>query len=131
MPQPSKSSADVKTDIRDLCRAMLAIQSEEDMEAFLHELCPNAELRIMRDRWSVAKMMHLGFSYRQITRKTGASSSTIARVANSICFGSGQLLRACKRRQQRLAREFALSLQEEALSHYGNLTPIPLPSIEE
>jgi TrpR-related protein YerC/YecD len=120
MPSAFRFSTPRKTDIRDLCRAIVAVQTEEDMEAFLQDLCADRELQILRDRWFIAKLMHMGFSYRQITRKTGASSGTISRIARNIAFGSGELLRACKHRQDRLAREFVLSQNEEELEVLRN-----------
>jgi TrpR-related protein YerC/YecD len=92
-------------DIRDLCRAIEPMKSASELEWFLKDLCTAQELRLIMERWSIAKLIHLGFPYRMISIKTGASSSTIARVSHNLALGSGELSRACKRRAENIARE--------------------------
>lgn len=51
----------------------------------------------MAERWQIAKMVTEGLPYRVITRKTGASSTTIARVAHWVRYGEGGYEKLCER----------------------------------
>lgn len=74
--------------------------------AFLSDLCTPQELKMLCDRWAIAKLMHMGFSYRIIQEKTGASSATIARVSQNLSRGTGELLRVCRLREEVFARQY-------------------------
>jgi TrpR-related protein YerC/YecD len=47
------------------------------------------EIRMIVDRWRVARMLHAGRSYREIEAATGMSSRTIARISTWIRNGEG------------------------------------------
>jgi len=65
-----------------LARAVLSIESADEMEAFLIDLCTPAELRALSERWHVAQLLDQGeTSYREINAMTGVSTTTIGRVA--------------------------------------------------
>ena len=65
-----------------LASALSSLQSAQDMERFLVDLCTPAELRALSERWHVAKLLDQGgLSYRDIHAKTGVSTTTIGRVA--------------------------------------------------
>lgn len=62
--------------------AIMALQSAEECQAFLNDLCTPAELDAFQERWSIVKMLDDGDkSYRQISALSGASTTTIGRVA--------------------------------------------------
>ena len=66
----------------ELCRALLAVRSDEEMERLLGDLCTPAELRTMAERWHVARLLDgTDLSYREIHEATGVSTTTIVRVA--------------------------------------------------
>jgi TrpR-related protein YerC/YecD len=83
-------------DTRDLFRVILQLETMEDCEQFFRDLCTLQELKAMTERWHIAKMVWHGFPYRAITQKTGASSTTIARVAHWLSYGQGGYRRACE-----------------------------------
>ncbi len=87
------------------------LQTPEEVRGFLIDLCSRQELEKISDRWGIAKLIAMGFSYRIIGQKTGASSATISRLQNNIAHGSGELLRTCKRREEVMARQFAFNGQ--------------------
>jgi TrpR-related protein YerC/YecD len=65
-----------------LARAMVSIESADEMETFLIDLCTPAELRALSERWHVAQLLDQGeTSYREINKMTGVSTTTIGRVA--------------------------------------------------
>lgn len=66
----------------DLCRALLAPRSAEEMARLLADLCTPAEIRTLAERWHVARLLDRnGLSYREIHEGTGVSTTTIVRVA--------------------------------------------------
>src|SRR3954464_2263735 len=66
----------------DLCAALLAPGSEEEMSRLLIDLCTPAEIRTMAERWHVARLLDgTDLSYRDIHDATGVSTTTIVRVA--------------------------------------------------
>ena len=65
-----------------LQKALLLIDTEDKMEAFLKDLCTPLEIKSMTERWRVCQILHdTEFSYREIHEKTGASLTTIGRVS--------------------------------------------------
>ena len=71
-----------KDDITGLYGALTALKTAEEMERFLVDLCTPAELRALAERWQVAQLLDgTDMSYRDISAKTGVSTTTIGRVA--------------------------------------------------
>lgn len=73
---------DVNEVIDDLCDVFLLLETREDTYNFLRDLCTPQELHILAERWRVCKLLEKGeLSYRDIHQITGASLTTIGRVA--------------------------------------------------
>lgn len=83
--------------VRDLIRAILAIEDRDQCYRFLRDLTSSTEISAFADRLRVATMLYHGQSYREITKKTGVSSATIAKIAKSMNDGSGGLLAIVKK----------------------------------
>ena len=65
-----------------LLEAILIIKTKEELNAFLKDLCTPAELRSLEERWKVCQLLAKEtLSYREIHAITGASLTTIGRVA--------------------------------------------------
>lgn len=73
----------------ELYRAMTLLQSPEEFYKFFLDLCTQAELNAIEQRYEVAKMLHEGKIYNEILSKTSASSATISRVNRSLMNGQG------------------------------------------
>ena len=71
-----------------LYRAILKLQSEEEIYNFFQDLCTVAELRSMEQRFEVAAMLRSHKTYLEIAEKTGASTATISRVNRSLNYGN-------------------------------------------
>ena len=72
-----------------LYRAILALETEEECDAFFQDLCTIAELRSMEQRYEVATLLSEGMVYSDILERTGASSATISRVNRALLNGTG------------------------------------------
>lgn len=65
-----------------LLDTLLAIDTKDQLSNFLKDLCTPAELRSLDERWKVCQLLAKeNLSYREIHAITGASLTTIGRVA--------------------------------------------------
>jgi TrpR-related protein YerC/YecD len=82
---------------RNLCVALAALKTSEEVRAFLRDLCTPAELQAMADRWAVVDPLKRSVPYREIHRLTGVSVTTIGRVARFLTGGHGGYVTATQR----------------------------------
>ncbi len=84
-----------ETDWRDnaafqsLCVAICACKTPEQLASFLRDLATLSELQAWSERWLVVNLVAQGMSYRDIAKKTGASTATVTRVAKFLNDGEG------------------------------------------
>ena len=76
-------------DIEALLNAILGLETIEESERFFRDLCTLTELRDMAQRWAVVRMLDSGLHYAEISRRTGASTATITRIASWLNHGEG------------------------------------------
>jgi TrpR-related protein YerC/YecD len=74
---------------RALFGAILTLHSVEECRAFFRDLCTPAELQALTDRWAVVGLLKSGLAYREISKQTGVSLTTIGRVARCLMEGDG------------------------------------------
>lgn len=68
--------------IDELYQALLLPKNHEEMGRFFTDLCTPQEIRALAERWRVCRLLSQGnLSYREINTQTGASLTTIGRVA--------------------------------------------------
>ncbi|MGH9524143.1 MAG: YerC/YecD family TrpR-related protein [Terriglobales bacterium] len=84
---------------RNLCGALAALETVDEVRAFLRDLCTPAEIQAMADRWAVVEPLKRSLSYREIHRLTGVSLTTIGRVARFLTGGHGGYDTASRRLQ--------------------------------
>lgn len=74
-----------------LYEAILDLKNTQECRAFFKDLCTPKEIKDMKDRLIVAKLLYQGdLSYREISRKTKISLATITRVARFLTQESYQ-----------------------------------------
>lgn len=80
---PSRKSINKAADDRlALYDALLCLETREEADAFLADLCTPSELRAFAERWAVARLLDQRLqSYREIAVEAGASPTTVVRVA--------------------------------------------------
>ena len=76
-------------ELRELFEAILALETREEVERFLRDLCTLAELEAMAHRWAVARLVDQGLPYLEVAQKTHASTTTVTRVAHWLRHGEG------------------------------------------
>jgi TrpR-related protein YerC/YecD len=76
-------------DVEALLNAILHLETRDEAARFLRDLCTLSELHDMSQRWAVVRMLDSGLHYAEISRKTGASTATITRIASWLHHGEG------------------------------------------
>jgi TrpR-related protein YerC/YecD len=76
-------------ELKELSEAFLRLESREEVDRFLRDLCTLAELEAMAHRWAVARLVDRGLPYLEVAQKTGASTTTVTRVAHWLRHGEG------------------------------------------
>jgi TrpR-related protein YerC/YecD len=79
----------VSDEIDELLRTVLRLKSRDEAQRFFRDLCTLAELEAMAHRWQVAKLVDQGLPYHEVSRRTGASTTTVTRVAHWLRHGEG------------------------------------------
>ena len=75
--------------MRELFEAILSLESRADVERFFRDLCTLSELEAMAHRWQVARLVDAGLPYQAVASQTGASTTTVTRVAHWLKHGEG------------------------------------------
>ena len=78
----------------ELYQALLTLKTPEECYQFFLDLCTQAEMKAMEQRFDVAKMLRAGSIYHDILEETSASSATISRVNRCLTGGTGGYERA-------------------------------------
>ncbi len=78
---PGKEQAKAM-DEKALFSALAALSSPAEARRFFKDLATPAEIEAFAERWRIARLLSEGaLSYREIAAETGASTTTIGRVA--------------------------------------------------
>ena len=88
MPENGRHSWRTR-ELKDLSEAILALESRDEVERFLRDLCTVAELEAMGHRWAVARLLDRGLPYLEVAQRTHASTTTVTRVAHWLRHGEG------------------------------------------
>jgi TrpR-related protein YerC/YecD len=76
-------------DMGELFAAILRLEDRDEASSFFRDLCTLGELRDMAQRWAVVRLLEQGLHYADISRRTGASTATITRIASWLHHGEG------------------------------------------
>ncbi len=68
--------------------AVLSLKTKEECYSFFEDVCTVNEIISLSQRIAVAKMLREGYTYLEISEKTGASTATVSRVNRSLIYGS-------------------------------------------
>lgn len=79
---------------RALCDAVAGCRGGREVADLLRDVGTLAELHAWSERLEVARRVARGETYRDITRRTGASTTTVTRVARFLSGGTGGYRRA-------------------------------------
>jgi TrpR-related protein YerC/YecD len=88
-------------DVESLVDAFLSLDGRDEAMAFLRDLCTLGEIHDMAQRWAVVRLLDEGLHYAEISRRTGASTATITRIASWLNHGEGGYRAMLDRRASR------------------------------
>lgn len=71
-----------------LVKALLTLQSEEEVYRFLEDVLTIQEMKSITQRLEVAVMLRNKDTYQEIVHQTGASTTTIGRVNRTLQYGA-------------------------------------------
>lgn len=122
-----------------LCAALRSCRTDDDMANFLRDVATLSELQALSERLEVARLLGQGLSYRQISTQTGASTTTVTRVAHFLENGEGGYRRflnvhrhhRIKKKQPAPAAEAPPQPQEEQPSATEPTPPKPMSALQK
>jgi TrpR-related protein YerC/YecD len=75
-------------DVERLLAAFMALETMDEMYAFLLDVAKVREIHDLAQRLAVARLLDAGEHYDRISEVTGASSTTISRVSRALNYGA-------------------------------------------
>ena len=76
-------------DVEALFGAIRRLETSDETERFFRDLCTLNELHDLGQRWAVVRLLDSGLHYAEISKRTGASTATITRIASWLNHGEG------------------------------------------
>ena len=74
--------------IDNLFEAILSLKNVDECYCFFGDLCTEKELIDMSQRLEVASLLRQKINYVEISKKTGASTTTVSRVNKCLTYGN-------------------------------------------
>lgn len=78
----------LQEELKILATAILSLETPEECEKFLTDLCTVREISSMAQRITVAKLLRDKKTFTEIEEVTGMSSATIARINKCLQYGA-------------------------------------------
>ena len=75
--------------IKELFRVITDIQTVEECEYLLEDLCTIKEVEKMAERLYSARLLMEGKTYNQVIAETDISSATLSRISRCVQYGKG------------------------------------------
>ena len=85
----AEASPETATRFDELVEAFARLRDPATVAAFMRDLCTTTELAAMGQRLQVARLVDESVPYQEISRRTGASTATVTRVAQWLHHGEG------------------------------------------
>src|ERR671932_1263908 len=73
----------------ELCDALLALRTRDEIRRFLRDLCTLAELEALSHRWQIARLVDQKRPYLDVAERVRTSTATVTRVAHWLHHGTG------------------------------------------
>lgn len=73
----------------ELIETILALETKNEAKKFFRDLLTEKELVEFGNRWKAARMLSNNVPYTKITKETGLSSATVARISKWLKQGMG------------------------------------------
>ena len=96
----NKTKTWLNNDTDEFFKTILKLRNTTECLNFFRDLLTEKEITTFAMRWKVAKMLYSGFTYEEIEKETGMSSTTIARINRWLEYGEGGYKLMLKRTKQ-------------------------------
>ena len=87
--------------LQELYEAIISLETTDECESFLSDLCTINELHAMSQRLKSAKLLLEGKTYNEVIEQTDISSATLARVSKCVRHGSGSYAQVIKKTEKK------------------------------
>ena len=84
----------------DLLEAILSLRNLDEAQRFFRDLCTLQEIEALTHRWHAARLLDQGLPYLEVAARTGASTTTVTRVAQWLRRGADGYRLVLDRRAQ-------------------------------
>jgi TrpR-related protein YerC/YecD len=117
---------------RAVCASLLSCNTEDEMANFLRDIGTLSELQAWSERLEVAKQLARGLSYREVAKNTGASTTTVTRVAKFIENGLGGYRKVLKaHRHHRLMKgQISMHASAEGRQNQADTPTMPVSAAQ-
>jgi len=72
-----------------LFKTIIQLKNQHECRKFFRDLLTESEIKEFVNRWKVVRMLNEKVEYEKITKETGMSSTTIARISKWLHKGMG------------------------------------------
>lgn len=76
-------------ELKDLYELFVSLETVEDCENLLEDLCTKKEVEQMAERIRAAKLLLQGRTYQEVINSTNISSATLSRISRCVQYGKG------------------------------------------
>lgn len=76
-------------ELKDLYELFVSLETVEDCENLLEDLCTKKEVEQMAERIRAAKLLLQGKTYQEVINSTNISSATLSRISRCVQYGKG------------------------------------------
>ncbi len=103
---------------RAICDAFIHCENEEEISNLLRDIGTLSELQAWSERLEVAKQLSQGKTYRKVAENTGASTTTVTRVAKFLHSGEGGYVKYLGGKKNNISQDQLLKKQGSVLRTY-------------
>lgn len=88
-------------------------KNADNWKDFLRDMLTSSELRMIKKRWQIARLLSSGRSVRQISESAKVGTDTVVRISKKLSEGSGGLRKALQRSETPMVK----STQKRAVEY--------------
>jgi len=93
-PQKELTKESYLQEVSLLFEVLCACPNNENFKDLFKDLLTNSELRMLKRRWHIARLLDRGYDVRLVAKEAGVSSGTVMQVKRTLARGRGGLARA-------------------------------------
>lgn len=80
------------------------VETPDFCKSFLKDLLTESELRMIQNRWRIARLLDLGKPIREVAQEAQVGTDTVERISKRITGGTGGLQKALEMMREELRR---------------------------